>query len=157
MIDRNNHHARYCELMLLASAASPARQRDGGSMAAVYILSADPVLCDLAGHKVGPDGISFSAIFSAARRRDLSDSQHTALRAAHSLFNAGARSQNTPHDLAQCDYETLDIIVNAMYIWKGGCIITPGDTGSVCLDRSEERKRRSLERSVFSALFASAD
>jgi hypothetical protein len=157
MIDHKNHHARYCELMRLASASSPARQQDGGYMAALYILSADPVLCNLAGRKIGPDGISFSTIFSTARRLDLSDSQHAALRAAHSLFNSGSRSQNTPHDLAQCDYETLDIIVNAMYIWKGGCIITPGDTGAVCLDRSEEYKRRSFEQSMFSTLFASAD
>lgn len=157
MIDHNNHYARYCELMRQASASAPSRRHDGGYMAALYILSADPDLYDLARGRVGEVGISFSAILTAARRLELSDSQNTAIRAAHSLFNSGSRSQNTPHDLAQCDYDTLDIIVDAMYIWKGGCIITPGDTGSVCLDRSEERKRRSLERSVFSALFASAD
>lgn len=157
MIEHNNHHARYCELMRLASASSPARQQDGGYMAALYILSADPVLFDLAGRKIGPDGIAFSAILSTARRRDLSDSQHAALRAAHSLFNTGSRSQNTPHDLAQCDYETLDIIVNAMYIWKGGCSIVGSEDGLLCLDRSEEQKRRGFEYSMFSALFASSD
>ena len=41
MIDHKNHYARYCELISLAASSAPARQRDGGYMAAVYILSAD--------------------------------------------------------------------------------------------------------------------
>lgn len=157
MIDHKNHHSRYCELMRLASASSPARQRDGGYMAALYILSSDPVLFDLAGRKIGPDGISFSAILTASRRLDLSDSQNTSIRAAYSLFNAGSRSQNTPHDLAQCDYDTLDIIMDAMYIWKDGCVISSSENGLMYLDRSEERKRRGFERAIFNGLFASTD
>ena len=41
MIDHKNHYARYCELISLAASSAPARQRDGGYMAAVYILPAD--------------------------------------------------------------------------------------------------------------------
>lgn len=48
MIDHKNHYARYCELISLAASSAPARQRDGGYMAAVYILSADKTLCDIA-------------------------------------------------------------------------------------------------------------
>lgn len=157
MIDQKNHFLRYSQLMGLVCGAFPVRERDGGYMAALYILSADPELFSISVSYANEDGISFTGILRAARRHELTDSQITALYAAHSLFNDGSRSQNTPHDLAQCDYETLDIIVNAMYIWKGGCIITPGDTGAVCLDRSEEYKRRSFEQSMFSTLFASAD
>lgn len=149
MIDHNNHHSRYCELMSLASRSAPARQHDGGYMAALYILSADPELYGLSLDRIGPDGISFSSMLTASRRLELSDSQHTAIRSAHSLFNAGSRSQNTPHELAQCDYDTLDIIVDAMHIWKGGCVIFSDENGLMCLDRSEERKRRDLEAHLF--------
>ena len=152
MIDHNSHHARYCELMALASAASPARQRDGGYMAALYILSADPELCGLARHKISSDGIHFSGISSAARRAELSDSQRTAVKAAHSLFNDGSASV-TPHDLAMCDYATLDVITQAMYIWKGGCTITGGEHGEICLDRSDEASRRSVELFLMAQLF----
>lgn len=157
MIDHNNHYARYCELMHLASASAPSRRHDGGYMAALYILSADPDLHNLACGRVGTPGIGFSAILTASRRLDLSDSQYTAIRAAYSLFNSGSRSQNTPHDLAQCDYDTLDIIVDAMYIWKGGCVISSSENGLMYLDRSEERKRRGFERAIFNGLFASTD
>lgn len=52
MIDHKNHYARYCELISLAASSAPARQRDGGYMAAVYILSADKTLCDIARRKI---------------------------------------------------------------------------------------------------------
>ena len=68
MIDHKNHYARYCELISLAASSAPARQRDGGYMAAVYILSADKTLCDIARRKICPDGISFPGILSVARR-----------------------------------------------------------------------------------------
>ena len=54
MIDHKNHYARYCELISLAASSAPARQRDGGYMAAVYILSADKTLCDIARRKICP-------------------------------------------------------------------------------------------------------
>lgn len=148
MIDHNNHHSRYCELMSLASRSAPARRRDCGYMAAIYILSADPELFALSRDKIGPDGINFSRIRASVRRLELSDSQRTAAEASNSLFNDGFSSV-TPHDLSQCDYATLDIITQALYIWKGGCIITPSETGAICLDRSEERKRRCLEAHLF--------
>lgn len=110
MIDHKNHYARYCELISLAASSAPARQRDGGYMAAVYILSADKTLCDIARRKICPDGISFPGILSVARRAELSDSQFTAIRSAHNLFNGGSSSSVTPYDLALCDYLTLDII-----------------------------------------------
>lgn len=154
MIDRTNHYARYCELMSLASASAPARQRDGGYMAALYILSSDPDLFKLSRSRVDVSGIDFSAILSASRRLDLSDSQHTAIRAAHSLFNSGSRSQNAPHDLAQCDYSTLDVIVDALYVWKCGCTITSNENGLICLDRSGERRRRSFDHAISAILSA---
>lgn len=154
MIDRTNHYARYCELMSLVSASTPARQRDGGYMAALYILSSDPELFSLSRGKVDASGIDFSAILSASRRLDLSDSQHTAIRASHSLFNSGSRSQNTPQNLAQCDYNTLDVIVDALYIWKCGCIITSDENGMIRLDRSGERKRRSFDHAISAILSA---
>lgn len=104
MIDHKNHYARYCELISLAASSAPARQRDGGYMAAVYILSADKTLCDIARRKICPDGISFPGILSVARRAELSDSQFTAIRSAHNLFNGGSSSSVTPYDLALCDY-----------------------------------------------------
>lgn len=80
MIDHNNHHSRYCELMSLASRSAPARRRDFGYMAAIYILSADPELFALSRDKIGPDGINFSRIRASVRRLELSDSQRTARR-----------------------------------------------------------------------------
>ena len=71
MIDHKNHYARYCELISLAASSAPARQRDGGYMAAVYILSADKTLCDIARRKICPDGISFPGILSPAGRNCL--------------------------------------------------------------------------------------
>lgn len=157
MIDRNNHYARYSELMSLACVSSPARQHDGGYMAALYILSADPELFSLSRCRVDASGIGFSAILSAALRLDLSDSQYTAIRAAHNLFNTGSRSQNTPQDLAQCSYDVLDVIVDALYIWKRGCAITADEAGQIRLDRSGEAKRRSFDRAISASLFSAAN
>lgn len=131
MIDHKNHYARYCELISLAASSAPARQRDGGYMAAVYILSADKTLCDIARRKICPDGISFPGILSVARRAELSDSQFTAIR---------------------CDYLTLDIITQAMYIWKCGCTISAGQDGSIQLDRTGECQRRGIEQALFQHL-----
>ena len=45
--------------------------------------------------------------------------------------------------------------MNAIYIWKGGCIITPGDTGSVYASTVQrERKRRGLNALCSAPLFA---
>lgn len=134
--------------MALASSSAPARQSDGGYMAAVYILSSDEELCTIARPKIGYNGICFSSIHTAARRSELSRSQIAALRAAHSLFNDGSRTQNTPLDLAQCDYATLDIITDAMYIWKCGRTPTADGNGEMCLDRSDERRRRDMEQAL---------
>lgn len=114
MIDHKNHYARYCELISLAASSAPARQRDGGYMAAVYILSADKTL--------------------------------------HNLFNGGSSSSVTPYDLALCDYLTLDIITQAMYIWKCGCTISAGQDGSIQLDRTGECQRRGIEQALFQHL-----
>ena len=127
MIDHKNHYARYCELISLADSSAPARQRDGGYMAAVCILS-------------------------VARRAELSDSQFTAIRSAHNLFNGGSSSSVTPYDLALCDYLTLDIITQAMYIWKCGCTISAGQDGSIQLDRTGECQRRGIEQALFQHL-----
>lgn len=151
MIDHKNHYARYCELMALAASSAPARQRDGGYMASIYILSADKSLFDIARHKINLDGIHFSSISAAARRAELSDSQRTASKAAHSLFNDGSASV-TPHDLALCDYLTLDIITQAMYIWKCGCTISAGQDGSIQFDRTSECQRRGIEQALFKHL-----
>lgn len=117
-------------------------------MAAVYILSADKTLCDIARRKICPDGINFPGILSVARRAELSDSQFTAIRSAHNLFNGGSSSSVTPYDLAVCDYLTLDIITQAMYIWKCGCTISAGQDGSIQLDRTSERQRRGIEQAL---------
>lgn len=153
MIDQKNHYARYCELMSLASRSAPARQQDGGYMSAIFILSADKALFDLAVNKISADGISFSGILSAARRAELSDSQYTAIRAAHSLFNGGSSSHNTPNDLAQCDYYTLDIITEAIYIWKCGRKPACDERGCLYFDRADELRRRAVEL-AFSAHFS---
>ncbi|MDO5544973.1 MAG: hypothetical protein Q4F81_03965 [Eubacteriales bacterium] len=153
MIDQKNHYARYCELMALASQSAPARQQDGGYMSAIFILSADKALFDLALNKISACGINFSGIFSAARRAELSDSQYTAIRAAHSLFNGGSSSHSTPNDLAQCDYCTLDIITEAMYIWKCGRRPASDERGCLHFDRADELRRRAFELS-FSAQFS---
>ena len=134
MIAHKNHYARYCELISLAARSAPARQRDGGYMAAR--------------RKIFPDGISFPGILSVARRAELSDSQFTAIRSAHNLFNGGSSSSVTPYDLALCDYLTLDIITQAMYIWKCGCTIFAGQDGSIQLDRTGECQRRGIEQAL---------
>lgn len=140
------------KLDALLDRSAPARQRDGGYMAAVYILSADKTLCDIARRKICPDGISFPGILSVARRAELSDSQFTAIRSAHNLFNGGSSSSVTPYDLALCDYLTLDIITQAMYIWKCGCTISAGQDGSIQLDRTGECQRRGIEQALFQHL-----
>ena len=87
-----------------------------------------------------------------ARRAELSDSQFTAIRSAHNLFNGGSSSSVTPYDLALCDYLTLDIITQAMYIWKCGCTIFAGQDGSIQLDRTGECQRRGIEQALFQHL-----
>lgn len=154
MIDHKNHYARYCELISLAASSAPARQRDGGYMAAVYILSADKTLCDIARRKICPDGISFPGILSVARRAELSDSQFTAIRSAHNLFNGGSSSSVTPYDLALCDYLTLDIITQAMYIWKCGCTISAGQDAAYSLTAPASASAAGLNR-PFSSIYPS--
>jgi hypothetical protein len=100
-------------------------------------------------------GISYDeqrSTYTVARRAELSDSQFTAIRSAHNLFNGGSSSSVTPYDLALCDYLTLDIITQAMYIWKCGCTISAGQDGSIQLDRTGECQRRGIEQALFQHL-----
>lgn len=53
-----------------------------------------------------------------------------------------------PYDLALCDYLTLDIITQAMYIRKCGCTISAGQDGSIQLDRTGECQRRGIEQTL---------
>lgn len=156
MIDRHEHYARYNELMALATASAPSRQTDGGYMAALYILSADNELCKFARPRIGSSGINFSGLLTAARRAGLSDSQIIAARAAHNLFNGGS-GNTTPYDLVQCDYCTLDIIADALYIWKGGRAPTADNSGQMRLDRSTERQHRNFYAAFSRHLTAAED
>lgn len=156
MIDRYDHYARYNELMALATASAPSRQNDGGYMAALYILSADNELYKYSRPRIGSNGINFSGLLTAARRAGLSDSQIIAARAAHNLFNGGS-GNTTPNELAQCDYCTLDIIADALYIWKGGRTPAPDSSGQMCLDCSAERHHRDFYAAFVQHLTASED
>ena len=153
MIDHKSHFSRYCDLMALAASSAPARQQDGGYMAALYILSADKELHNLARSQISADGISFSKLHKSILRAELSNSQITAAKAAHSLFNNGSRSI-TPLDLSQCDYATLDILTNALYIWKCGRVLSGGDGGEIRFDTATERRSRCIEGEM-AAFFAS--
>jgi hypothetical protein len=146
MIDHKNHFARYTQLISLAAAAFPSRRHDAGYMAAFYILAADEELTALVKPQISPDGVHFDGLMKDLRCRELSTSQTTAAKAAYSLFNDGARS-TTPHDLSQCDYETLDVIVDGLYIWKCGRVPTSGENGEMQLDTAAEQQSRHLERS----------
>lgn len=150
MIDHNNHFDRYNTLMSLVSAGFPARRKDGGYMAALYILSADKDLYHLARPYARAEGIDFKRLLTAARRAEVLDSQLTAIRAAHSLFNDGSTSV-APADLSRCDYATLDIITQALYIRKGGRVPTKGETGQMCLDDAAEQRARCFE-AAFAAM-----
>ena len=155
MIDHRNHYTRYNELMALATASAPSRQNDGGYMAAIYILAADPELYKYTLPRIGSSGINFSGLLTAARRAGLSDSQIIAARAAHNLFNGGS-GNTTPYDLVQCDYCTLDTIADALYIWKGGRTPSADGSGQMCLDRSAERHHRKFY-AAFSRHLAAAE
>lgn len=143
MIDHHNHYTRYNELMSLAASFSPSRQNDGGYMAALYILSADNELYKHARPRIGSSGINFSGLLTAARRAGLSDSQIIAARSAHNLFNGGS-GNTAPYDLVLCDYCTLDIIADALYIWKGGRTPTADSSGQMYLDCAAERRHRNF-------------
>ena len=120
MIDHKHHFFRYSQLMGLVCRAFPARQRDGGYTAAIYILSADPELFSISVSYASDDGISFAGILRAARRHELTDSQITALHAAHSLFNDGSRGKASPSELSLCDLPTLDLITKTKCCWTAG-------------------------------------
>lgn len=153
MIDRNNHFDRYDALMSLVSGDTPARRRDGGYRAALYILSADNDLFRLARPCAQGTGIDFKRLLAAARRAEVSTSRLTAIRAAHNLFNGGSASI-TPGDMTQCDYDTLDIITDALYIWKGGRVPSRDENGQMFLDTAAERRSRSFEAAVSRQLSA---
>lgn len=69
MIDHKNHYARYCELIFLAASSAPARQRDGGYMAALpdWRWGINPQFKQLTlrtSHKTGTGYGKFSLVFS---------------------------------------------------------------------------------------------
>ena len=142
MIDHKNHFLRYSQLMGLVCRAFPARQRDGGYTAAISILSADPE------SYTNDDGISFACILRAAHRHELTDSQITALYAAHSLFNDGSRGKASPSELSLCDLSTLDLITNALFIRKGLRRPVRGSNNEMLLDCRKEAERRAFESPV---------
>lgn len=148
MIDHKHHFFRYSQLMGLVCGAFPARQRDGGYTAAIYILSADPELFSISVSYANEDGISFAGILRAARRHELTDSQITALYAAHSLFNDGSRGKASPSELSLCDLSTLDLITNALFIRKGLRHPVRGSNNEMQLDRQKEAERRAFESPV---------
>lgn len=62
MIDHKNHYARYCELISLAASSAPARQRDGGYMAAVISFPPTKRCVTSPGAKFAPT-VSVSPVF----------------------------------------------------------------------------------------------
>lgn len=148
MIDHKNHFLRYAQLMGLVCRAFPARERDGGYTASIYILSADPELSSISASYMNEDGISFAAILRAARRHELTDSQITALYAAHSLFNDGSRGKISLSELSLCDLSTLDLITNALFIRKGLRCPVRGSNNEMLLDCRKEAERRAIEAPV---------
>lgn len=148
MIDHKKHFDRYNELMSIVSGSAPARRRDGGYMSALYILSSDNELFRLSYPFVGAAGIDFKAILNAARRDEISASQLLAIRAAHDLFNGRSVSVHLA-DLPQCDYSTLDIITNALYIRKGGRNPIRGEAGQILFDNSAEQSSRAIYAALF--------
>lgn len=153
MIDHKNHYERYNALMSIVSGGASARRKDGGYMSALYILSADGDLFRMARPCFSAIGIDFKRLLAAARRAEVTASQLTAVKAAHNLFNSGSASI-TPHDLAQCDYDTLDAIADAFYIWKGGRSPVQDENGRMRLDTSAEQRSRSFGAALYLQLAA---
>lgn len=153
MIDHKNHYDRYDALISLVSSGNSSRRKDGGYMAALYILSADVEISRLACSCVGGFCIDFKRLLTAARKSEATTSQLTAIKTAHSLFNQGSVTV-TPCDLAQCDYDTLDILTAALYIWKGGRAPSCDCSCQMFLDNSAEQRSRSIEAEM-NTLFAS--
>lgn len=153
MIIQTGHYDRYSRLMdQVSTGGSGRRQKDGEYAAALYVLAADTDLCMLAINYVGTDGIDFEKIVSAGKKHGLQETQMTAIKAAWNLFNRGGGKKTGAADLAQCDYDTLDVLVQALYIKKGGRWPECGEDGCIVLDTCEEKKKRVFAREFRVAL-----
>lgn len=153
MIDHKNHFERYNALMSIVSGGASARPKDGGYMSALYILSADGDLFRMARPCLSAIGIDFKRLLAAARRAEVTASQLAVIKTAHNLFN-GSSGSITPYDLAQCDYDTLDIITDAFYVWKGGRSPVQDENGLMCLDVAAEQRSRSFGAALYRQLAA---
>lgn len=148
MINHRKHFYRYDTLMNRVSAGNPSRLNDAAYKAALYILSADVGLFEIARTNVGTSGINFDEIIAAVRHAQVTDSQVTAAMAAYNLFNGGSSSLSL-QDLSMCNYETLDVIVTAFYIRKGGRTPVHTRNGEMSVSATREQYGRDLEQSVY--------
>lgn len=147
MIEKKRHWERYSALMdkVTGGDAQSARRRDGGYKAALYILAADDDLYRLATEAVDEEGVAFGDIVSRLKKACYSESQLTALLAARGLFS-GRDFGIGPMDMVSCEWRTMDVICNGMYLWKGRDALPAEDGGIEVKAGDREDFARRLER-----------
>ncbi len=151
MITHYQHYDRYAELMAAVCGKSSRRADDGGYAAAIYILSADVDIYQIAKDYVTNEGINFDALTRKLRRMPHDDTQLVLVKSAHSLFNDGPMPPS-PHMIANCDIYSRDIIVNALYIWSGQRRPVAGADGRMALDDAKEQEARKIYARLYSDL-----
>lgn len=147
MIDLKNHWKRYEQLFGCVEEEGGPRHRDGGYKAAVYILTADVQLSELAMRAADWEGIDFAKIYRGLKRECYSDTQLTMLRVAADLFNGGKVDGRTatPQEMASCLWGAADVLCTALYLWKGRAA-KEGWNGVVCAEETlQEKLARDIE------------
>lgn len=145
MIQPIGHYERYIKLLDNAQGRQYVdRREDPEYMAALYILSADDDLSSIAAMYINEEGINFKRLVAAVKKCALTETQLIAAKTAWSLFNRGTMSV-MPKDLTRCTYDMLDVLVQALYIAKGGRRLVRGENGAILMDVTAEEQTRAIE------------
>jgi len=90
---------------------------DSSYQAAIYLLSTDTELTDVAVKYVDSDGIGFARIKRSTQGFD--DRTQQLIDVAHNLFSWNSACTVTPFDLSRLGYPMLDQVCKALYLSTG--------------------------------------
>ena len=87
---------------------------DSSYQAALYLLSSDRDLFEIAQKRISPIGIDFSGI--KRDTRDFEEIGRQVVDLAHNLFSWTSKCKVTPFDISRLGYPSMDHAIHAIYI-----------------------------------------
>lgn len=127
----------------------PEQVKHSEYQAALYLLSTDSELTDVAKRYISTEGINFSALKKATKGFD--EPIRQAVDVAHNLFSYNSNCSVSPFDLSRMGYPMMDHVCNALFIAgdQYRVEVTQDKSGNWTLDLDSSRYEKNKQAQMF--------